>query len=423
MNKRSIAILASNILVCSALYAQTALKGKILDQDGKPIPGVSVSIKGGPGTQTNAEGEFSLSYSSGTLLNVSAIGYRSKQIQINNQTFVNVTLESMAENLDEVVVTALGITREKKSLGYATQEVKDKELTDAGQHTLTGALAGKVAGVQVNQFGGAIGSSARISIRGNTSLQKDQQPLIVVDGIPITNDAQRTGDNTYTGVDYGSGLNDINPDDIESINVLKGGAAALYGMRAGAGVIMITTKSGKRGENGVQISYDGNFSIDRAANLPKYQNLYGQGSRGDEFSYKNFGGNLSYQDYATQKSFSYVDGTGETGINDNIDESWGPRMDIGLLIPQFNSPVVDGIRQATPWISHKNNVKQFFQTGFSQNHNVSILSKTDRSSTRASISFRDQSGTVPNTDQKKYTAQLNNDYKVSEKVSYNIMAN
>ncbi|ULT24361.1 TonB-dependent receptor plug domain-containing protein [Sphingobacterium sp. E70] len=221
MNKRSIAILASNILVCSALYAQTAVKGKIVDQDGKPIPGVSVSIKDGPGTQTGADGGFSLTYTNGTVLNISAIGYKPKQVQINNQTVVNVTLESMMENLDEVVVTALGITREKKSLGYAMQEVKAKELTDAGQHSLTGALAGKVAGVQVNQFGGAIGSSARISIRGNTSLQKDQQPLVVIDGIPVTNNAQRSGDNTYSGVDYGSGLNDINPDDIESINVLK----------------------------------------------------------------------------------------------------------------------------------------------------------------------------------------------------------
>jgi len=423
MNKRSIAILASNILVCSALYAQTALKGKIVDQDGKAIPGVSVSIKGGPGTQTGADGGFSLTYTNGTILNVSAIGYQSKQVQINNQTVINVTLQSLTENLDEVVVTALGITREKKSLGYATQNVNAKELTDAGQHSLTGALAGKVAGVQVNQFGGAIGSSARISIRGNTSLQKDQQPLVVVDGIPITNDAQRTGDNTYTGVDYGSGLNDINPDDIESINVLKGGAAAIYGMRAGAGVIMITTKSGKRGENGVQISYDGNFSIDRAANLPKYQNLYGQGSRGDEYSFKTNGDGLSYQDYVLKNSFSYLDGTGNDGVNDGIDESWGPRMDMGLLIPQFNSPVVNGVRQATPWNSHKNNVKEFFQTGFSQNHNISLLSKTDRSSTRASVSFRDQRGTVPNTDQKKYTAQLNNDYKISDKVSYDIMTN
>lgn len=423
MNKRSIAILASNMLVCSALYAQTALKGKVVGQDGKPIPGVSVSIKGGSGTQTGADGGYSLTYTAGNVLNVSAIGYKTQQVPINNQTVVNITLESLTENLDEVVVTALGITREKKSLGYATQEVKAQELTDAGQHSLTGAIAGKVAGVQVNQFGGAIGSSARISIRGNTSLQKDQQPLIVVDGIPITNNAQRTGDNTYSGVDYGSGLNDINPDDIESINVLKGGAAALYGMRAGGGVIMITTKSGRRGENGVQISYDGNFSIDRAANLPKYQNLYGQGSRGDEYSFKINGTGLTYQDYVLKNSFSYLDGTGNDGVNDGIDESWGPRMDIGLLIPQFNSPVVNGVRQATPWNSHKNNVKEFFQTGFSQNHNVSLLSKSDRSSTRASISFRDQRGTVPNTDQKKYTAQLNNDYKISDKVSYDIMTN
>lgn len=423
MNRKSIAMLAATVLVSSAVYAQTVLKGKVVDQGGKPIPGVTITLRDGTGTQTGQNGEFTINYKQASTLSVSAVGYGRKEVNLTNQSIIQVTLESDERSLDEVVVTAMGITRDKKSLGYATQEIKAAELTDAGQHSLTGALAGKAAGVQVNQFGGAIGSSARISIRGNSSLQKDQQPLIVVDGIPITNDAQRSGDNTYSGVDYGSGLNDINPDDIESFNILKGGAAALYGMRAGAGVIMITTKSGKRAANGVQISYDGNFSIDRAVNLPKYQNLYGQGSRGDEYSYNTLGGGESYQDYVVKNSFSYVDGTGEFGVNDNIDESWGPRMDIGLMVPQFNSPVVNGVRQATPWNSHKNNVKQFFQTGFSQNHNISLLSKTDKSSTRASVSFRDQRGTVPNTDQKKYTAQLNNEYKLSDKVSYDIMSN
>lgn len=423
MNRKSIAMLAATVLVSSAVYAQTVLKGKVVDQDGKPIPGVTLTLKDGTATQTGQNGEFTINYKQAGTLSVSAIGYGRKEVNLTNQSTIQVTLTTDERNLDEVVVTAMGITREKKSLGYATQELKAEVLTDAGANSLTGALAGKAAGVQVNQFGGAIGSSARISIRGNSSLQADQQPLIVVDGVPITNNTQRSGDNTYSGVDYGSGLNDINPDDIESINILKGGAAALYGMRAGTGVIMITTKSGKRAENGVQISYDGNFSIDRAANLPKYQNLYGQGSRGDEYSYKINGAGMSYQDYVLKKSFSYVDGTGSFGTNDNIDESWGARLDIGLKVPQFNSPVNNGVREATDWISHKNNVKDFFQTGFSQNHNVSLLSKTDRSSTRASISFRDQRGTVPNTDQKKYTAQINNNYKISDKVSYDIMSN
>ncbi|WP_400261203.1 SusC/RagA family TonB-linked outer membrane protein [Sphingobacterium sp. SG20118] len=427
MKKTAIAFLAVNLLAGSALYAQTVLKGRVVDQDGKPIPGVSISLKDGTGTQSGSNGEYSIPYRETGIMSVSAIGFNPKQINLSNQTNLEITLNSITQNLDEVVVTAMGITRDKKSLGYAVQEVKAKELTDAGQISLTGALAGKAAGVQVNQFGGAVGASARISIRGNSSLQADQQPLIVVDGVPISNDTQRSGDNTYQGVDYGSGLNDINPEDIESISILKGGSAALYGMRAGKGVIMITTKSGKKAKNGVSIAYDGSFTVDQAATIPKFQNMYGQGSRGDEYSFGLYGkGNgLTYQQYAQDSSFFYVDGTGDsdTGVNDGFDESWGPRMDIGLNLPQFDSPVINGVRQATPWISHKNNVREFFQTGYSQNHNLSLLSNGERSTTRVAMSYRNQKGTVPNTDQKKYGVQLNNSYTISDKISYDVMAN
>ncbi|UIR54633.1 SusC/RagA family TonB-linked outer membrane protein [Sphingobacterium sp. SRCM116780] len=422
MKKRSVVFLAANLLLSTAIYAQTVLKGRVVDKEGKPIPGVSITLKDGTGTQTGSNGEFSISYKQQGPLSISAIGYERKQVAISNQTTIEVTLASNDETLDEVVVTAMGITREKKSLGYAVQDVKAKELTSAGQLNLTNSLSGKVAGVQVNQFGGAVGASARIAIRGNSSLLAEQQPLIVIDGVPISNRTQRSGDNTYNGVDYGSGLNDINPEDIESVTVLKGGSAALYGMRAGKGVIMITTKSGKRASDGVVLSYDGNFTVDQAATIPKYQDLYGQGNRGDEYHYGLLGNGLSYQDYAQQKSFTYVDGAG-AGVNDNFDESWGPRLDKGLLLPQFNSPVVNGVRQATPWISHPSNVKDFFQTGYSQNHNISLLAKGANSSTRASLSYRNQKGTVPNTDQKKYTAQVNNDYKINDKFSFDIMSN
>ncbi|WP_104380948.1 SusC/RagA family TonB-linked outer membrane protein [Sphingobacterium sp. HMA12] len=423
MNRRSIALLAASVLVSSAVYAQTVLKGKVIDQDGKPIPGVTITLRDGTGTQTGQNGEFTINYKQAGVLNVSAIGYDRKEVNLTNQTTIQVTLQSDERSLDEVVVTAMGITRDKKSLGYAIQEVKAKDLTDAGQLNLTSSLAGKMAGVQVNQFGGTVGASARISIRGNSSLQADQQPLIVVDGVPISNDVQRSGDNTYNGVDYGSGINDINPEDIESVTVLKGGSAALYGMRAGNGVLLITTKSGKNGADGVSLSYDGNFTVDRALTIPKYQNLYGQGGAGDEYHFKLDGKGMTYQDYAVKNAFSYFDGTGNDGVNDGVDESWGPRMDIGLMIPQFDSPLVNGVRQSTPWISHKNNVKEFFQTGYSQNHNLSLLAKNARSTTRASLSFRDQKGTVPNTDQKRYSAQINNTYKVSDKFDYDITTN
>ena len=154
----------------------------------------------------------------------------------------------------------------------------------------------------------------------------------------MSNDTKRTGDNTYRGVDFGSGLNDINPEDIESISVLKGGSAALYGMRAGNGVILITTKTGKKSA-GMEISYDGSITFDRVANIPKLQNRYGQGYDGDELHYqwyKDGGGTLSYQDYAEQNCFTYVDGNWG-GIQDGNDESWGPRLDAGLQFVQFDS--------------------------------------------------------------------------------------
>ena len=424
MNKRKIAFLAASLFFSTYLFAQTQLKGRVVDENGAPIPGVTITLKNGTSTQTGANGEFNITYDQAGEMKVSALGYGGKMINLSNQTSLDITLLPSTEGLDEVVVTALGISRDKKSLGYTVQEVGAKELTQAGQVNVTSALSGKVAGVQINQFGGTVGASARISLRGNSSLYADQQPLIVVDGVPISNDTQRSGDNTYSGVDYGSGINDINPEDIETITVLKGGSAALYGMRAGNGVILITTKSGKKGNKGVQLAYDGNFSVDQVANLPKLQNLYGQGYNGDEYHYKLDGGNLSYQDYARQKSFAYDDGTGSgNGVFDGYDESWGPRLDAGLKLPQFDSPIVNGVRQATDWISHKNNYRDFFVPGYSMNHNLSVLAQSENSSTRAALSFRNQEGTVPNTDQKRYGLQINNNTNISEKVSFDVSAN
>lgn len=317
-------------------------------------------------------------------------------------------------------------------MGYAVQDVKSDELNKAGQRNVTGALAGKVAGVQINATGGQVGASSRIVIRGNSSFG-DNQPLIVVDGVPIANDQYTAMDQSDESkvsapkgtVDYGSGLNDINPEDIESVSILKGGSAALYGMRAGKGVILITTKSGKRKEKGIQINYDGNFSIDQIYDLMPMQNKYGQGYKGSEWDYKNAQGKGftgSYQDYVLEKSFCYGDGIG-SGVNENVDESWGPRLDAGLMIPQYNSPIVNGKRQATPWISHPDNIKDFTQLGYSMNHNVSIMSQTEKATTRASLAYRDQKGTLPNIDQKRYSAQLNTAMNISKQLEYNLSLN
>ncbi len=387
-------------------------------EDSEPIPGVSVIVKGtSMGAVTNIDGKFELQVpESAKTLVFSFVGMKTQEVAIQG-TVVNVALEQESIGVDEVVVTALGITREKKAMGFAAQGVKNDELTQAGQLSVTGALSGKVAGVQINQFGGSVGASSRITIRGNSSFAADQQPLIVVDGVPVSNDTQRTGDNHYSGIDYGSGLNDINPEDIESLTVLKGGSAALYGMRAGRGVILITTKTGKN-TKGVTISYDGSTTFSQVANLPELQNSYGQGHNGDETYWKRNEPDMSYQDYATQYGFNF------NGVNTGYDESWGPRLDIGLQIPQFDSPrAADGTYQPTDWISRPDNIRDFFQTGLAMNHMISALSQSDKATVRASISYRDEKGTIPNTDQRRYSGQFNTNMKLNEKVNFEMMAN
>ena len=209
--------------------------------DGTSIPGVSVVVKGSTlGTITDMDGKFTLKVPQGAkTLSVTFVGMSATEVALTSASNYKVVMQSESVSVDEVVVTALGITRAKKSLGYAVQDVKSAELTKSAQSNVISSLNGKVAGVQINQAGGQIGASSRIVIRGNSSFG-DNQPLIVVDGIPYGNNST-----TANAVDYGSGLYDINPEDIESVSVLKGGSAALYGMRAGHGVILITTKSGK----------------------------------------------------------------------------------------------------------------------------------------------------------------------------------
>lgn len=412
--KKKIHFLLLCLLLSIGYAAGQTMKvgGRVISaEDHEPVIGASLIVKGTTiGTITNEQGVFSLEVPADTkVLLVSYVGMVAQEVPV--QPTMEIVLGADVRALNEVVVTAMGLTRESKSLGYAIQEVDSEELTQAGQMNLTSSLTGKIAGVQVNQFGGTVGASSRISIRGNSSLSADQQPLIVVDGVPISNDTNRSGDNYYTGVDYGSGLNDINAEDIESITVLKGGSAALYGMRAGSGVLLVTTKKGK-GAKGVKISYDGSFTFDMASTLPKLQNSYGQGENGDEYHWKLNGAGLSYQEYALNNSFAWG------GINTQIDESWGARLDAGLLIPQFDS----GDELATPWISHPNNVKDFYQTGFSMNHTIAVQAQTDISSTRASISYRDQKGTVPNTDQRRYAGQITSLMKLNEQISFDLTA-
>jgi TonB-linked SusC/RagA family outer membrane protein len=360
---------------------------------GLPLPGVSISIKGGTaGTQTGTDGKFSIQANTNDVLRIAFIGYNSQEVTITNAANpINISLEESQNSLNEVVVTALNITREKKSLGYAVQELKSKDISEAKETNLVNALSGKVAGVQVTNSQGDMGSS-RIIIRGETSISGNNQPLFIIDGVPVDN-TQNLG--TGGSRDFANTISDINSEDIESMSVLKGpNAAALYGSRAAAGVVLITTKKGK-GTKGLGISINSNTSFSSLLILPEYQNSFGQGSNGQ---------------------FSYVDGKGG-GVNDGVDESWGPRLD-GRLIPQFNS---NGV--AVPFVAHPDNVRSFFNTGRTLNNGIAFSGSGDKYDFRLSYNNLDQTGVIPNSSQSKNSFLFNSTYKITPKLTLSTYAN
>jgi TonB-linked SusC/RagA family outer membrane protein len=384
-------------LVSSELWAQErTVSGRVTDPgDGSPIPGVSVVLKGtATGTVTTAEGQYTLGVpAEGGTLVFTFIGLLTQEIEIGSRNVVDVQMEQDVTQLSEVVVTALGAEVDKKSLGYAVQDLKGDELLKARETNVVNSLAGKIAGVQITGSSGAVGASSRIVIRGANSFGNNQ-PLFVVDGVPISND--NFGGTANEGVNRGNGAADLNPDDIESINILKGpNAAALYGSRGANGVVIVTTKSGKKGQ-GLGISVNSSLTFENPLRLPEYQNKYGQGSG---------------------KEFSFVDGAG-AGINDGVDESWGPQLDVGTLLPQFNSPLdEDGHPIPTPWVSHPNNIKDFFETGKTTSNNISISGGSDKAGVRLSYTHLKQEGMVPNTDQTKHTVALNANVNLTDKFS------
>lgn len=387
-------------IVLSLFILQTAsaqsvkISGVITERtSGQPLPGVSVTIKGTTtGTQTGADGKFSLNAKANDIIRVVSIGYATQEIKVSETTkTINLSLEENQNALNEVVVTALNITKEKKSLGYAVQELKSKDISEAKEANLVNAFSGKIAGVQVTNSQGDMGSS-RIIIRGETSISGNNQPLFVIDGVPVDN-TQNLG--TAGSRDFANTISDINSEDIESMSVLKGpNAAALYGSRAAAGVILITTKKGK-GSKGLGISVNSNTTFSGLLVLPDYQNSYGQGASG---------------------KFSYVDGKGG-GINDGVDESWGPRLD-GRLIPQFNSNGVP-----VPFVAHPNSVRDFFNTGRTLNNGVAFSGSGDKYDFHLSYNNTDQTGVVPNSSQSKNSFLFNTSYKITPKLTLSAFAN
>lgn len=351
--------------------------------EGAPLDGVTVRVKGtSRATQTNAEGKFEITASSGEVIQFSFIGYQPLELPAS-EAALQVSLEQARGTLNEVVVTALGIARQKKSLGYAVQELKSKDVAGTSEPNLINALEGKVAGVRVTNSQGEMGSS-RIVIRGETSISGNNQPLFVVNGLPVDNSQLGAGGSR----DFANAIGDINPNDVESISFLKGpNSAALYGSRAAQGVVVIKTKTGRK-KKGLGVTVNSNTSFSNLLTLPKYQNVFGQGSNG---------------------RFSYKDGAGG-GVNDNVDESWGPKMD-GRMIPQF----FDGTPQ--PFVPHPDNVKSFFKTGVSFNNGVGIEDAGDNYSYRFSFNTQKMFGVIPNSDLGRNNFSLNTTLKLDPRLT------
>lgn len=394
-------LLALAIGVIQGAAQVTTVRGIVTtEEDGEPVIGASVIVKGTAlGTVTDVNGRFELSGlpPSATRLLISYISLMAKEVAIAPQ--VSVTLKSDTHLLDEVVVTALGISREKKALGYTAQEVKQDALVQGKDNNLLNSLSGKIAGVRITNTQGDVGSS-RIVIRGETSIAGENQPLFVVDGIPVDNSQLNA---RSSGRDFKNAIADLNPEDIKTLTVLKGpNAAALYGARAAHGAIVITTKGGDKRQKGIGITLHSSTQVSFVATLPEFQNLFGQGAGG---------------------RFSYVDGKG-AGVNDGVDESWGPRLDIGLLIPQFDSPLdADGNRVATPWVSHPNNVRDYFRMGISTNNGISVARGDDKYQFRVGYNYEKQVSIVPDAGTNKTNISLNTDYHLAKWIVVGATAN
>ena len=329
----------------------------------QPLPGVQIYVQGTRiGTLTDSRGNFSLTLPADSeVLVFASLGYKTSELPVSANMAVELEIEALG--LEGITVTALGLRREKRTLGYSVQDLQGSEISAVPELNIVNSLQGNIAGVNVTNAK-PTGGQARIVIRGASSIAGNNQPLFVIDGFPIDNSADAKGNG---GIDYGNGAGDIDPADIENISVLKGpAAAALYGSRAANGAVVITTKSGTGSPGGgLGMTATVSYTAETPLKLPDYQNQYGQGVNGE---------------------FRWVDGQGG-GLNDAVDESWGPKLD-GRLIDQFTGPNM-------PWVAHPNNIRDFWETGKTMNTHVAISRAGERNNIRLSLSNVHVNGMAP----------------------------
>lgn len=370
MQTKLLGILVLSLLLIMPITTRAQEKeitGTVIDQDRQPLPGVNIEVEGeDTGTSTDFDGEYKLRAEPGATLKFSSVGYNTVEEQVSgSRDEINVTLRESSEELEEAVVTAYSIKKERKSLGYKTESVSGADVTKARRTNVTDALAGKVSGLNLSTSGNGPASSSKIILRGFNSLTGDNQPLIVVDGVPMSNFLGSDNNDFFNpALDYGNGLSDLNPEDIDDISVLKGGAAsAMYGSRAGDGVIEITTKQGKDNP-GAGITYSNTLTTTTMMGHPDIQHEFSQGQDGDF-------------------------------INDE-DVSWGEKIE-GQTVENWNGEEVD--------LTSHNNIDNFFNTGITENNTVTFQQKVgDNTGLFTSFSYVDDKGMVPETDLKRLNA-------------------
>lgn len=425
--KKTLLFLMVFLIKTSITFGQErVVTGNVVDTDNLPLIGANVIIKqdasGTPiGTITDIDGNFKLNVPSGkNILVVSFIGFETKEVDITGKNNIQITLGLSTNELDAVVVTALGIKKEKKALGYAFSDVKGDELTTNRDANFINSISNKVAGVNISQTAGGAGTSSRIVIRGIKSLGSESQPLIVVDGIPLDNSSD--GATWLGGVDYGNSLMGISPDDIETMSVLKGpNAAALYGSRAAMGVILITTKKGTSRDK-MKVTINSNFSFDNAYILGKYQNTYGAG----------FGGTMGKSEITTDlynsllpedqaKVIVQYDTTTMTDkyyVYSNYGfGSWGPRMDSDTLdILNWNDRFVK-------YQAHPDNVKDYYEQGYTFTNSVALENGNEKYNWRFSVGTLNNKGLKPNSQYERKSFNYNANAKLNNSIGFSFKAN
>ena len=362
-----------------ATDSKRKITGKVLDEAQQPMIGVTVAVKGSTTRAvTDIDGNYQLQTSEAApVLQFSYLGYKTKEVKASGKDAITTTMDVDSKALDEVVVTALGIKRDKKMLGYSVQDIKSDALNTTGDPSVVGALSGKVAGLQMNTASTGLGGSTKITIRGNSSLTDNNQPLWIVDGVPFS-DNNTSNASAYGGYDRGGTSLDINPDDIESISVLKGpNAAALYGSRAGNGVILVTTKKGAN-KSGFGISYNGNFTWSSVSQAIKMQNRFGQGSNGAVNYKRNASGDIE-------------------GLNGEL--SFGPELDGHEEYNWYGTK--------SPYQYTGDKLRDYFKTGFSQFHTVALGNNSEKGHYRLSIGYNDNKGLFKNETLDKLSIDLN----------------